>query len=721
MRRRWSIRWRLSAVTGVFLLVALGLLGTLSVVLVEREAQRRAGQETQQIVALLVQSGKELQDVAVQRANQGYQQVSFLISRLRAEQGPPQIREGGLYFGSHKIDGDEHLLNQLTQLTGADVSIAVRTGDNFVRTLTSLRDPGGRNLGRAPLSATEVRELNQGAYFSGVIPIQGNLYQVYDVPLADDHGTVIGAVCVEVSLKPYMDRLIDHIRSVHIGAQGYAFAVAKGESGSPVWIVFPGSGPSPAGEHPSFLQEMIRQGHGFARYEWNPSGGPPEPHLAAYDTLQEWGWILAAGGPVRDLNSGGVVLERTLGALTGILVGVSVVLSAVTAGRLARPIQLAARGIRRVAGGELRLSDSEREGMKRTAARKDEVGDLARGYLAMVERLTQVSGRLQKAAQTLGSGIGGARENMRLAEHVANELSTSTEQIAAGASHQAVQLEEARAELFVLEHQFHQWDTRFHEIVRGADHARGVAGEARKVMQTWERMWEAIVPRFAEVGETVTRLADHSHVIQEAVHMVRRLVDQTERIALNAGIEAARAGESGRGFAVVAAEIRRLAEQSRKSAIQIGLQAVQVKEDAQRARHVVDEGGAGIAEGVSAARRAKEAFEEVLTALAAVERQIGDMAHTRDQMIKARESAFEKMDRVLAVARETSALAEAFSDGFRQQRQLFGRLKEEMEHVEGLGDQLLDIVSFWMTEDRNRAEEDRSATQPQPSVLATNR
>jgi methyl-accepting chemotaxis protein len=240
-------------------------------------------------------------------------------------------------------------------------------------------------------------------------------------------------------------------------------------------------------------------------------------------------------------------------------------------------------------------------------------------------------------------------------------------------------------------------------------------------MEAWEQLWEAIVPRFAEIGQTVTRLADHSQVIQEAVHMVRRLADQTERIALNAGIEAARAGEAGRGFAVVAVEIRRLAEQSRNSAAQIGLQAVQVKEDAERAQQVVDEGAAGIAEGVMAARRAKEAFEEVLTALAAVDRQIGDMAHMREAMIKARESTFEKMDQVLAVARETSALAAALSDGFGQQRRLFGRLREEMEDLEGLGDQLLDIVSFWMTEDQDRAEKDqKDESAIQPSVLATN-
>ncbi|MDI3258041.1 MAG: methyl-accepting chemotaxis protein [Kyrpidia sp.] len=693
--RGLSIRWRLSMVTGILLLVSLGCLGIMSVILVKQEAQERAVEETGQIVALLIQSGKELQDVAVQRANQGYQQASFLISRLRADQGPPHSREDGLYFGNQKVSGDEQFLAQLTQFTGTDVSIAVRRGDTFVRTLTSLKDGGGRLMGPAPLSPEELKSLGQGAYFSGVVPIQGKLYQVYDMPLADDRGRVVGAVCIEVALQPYMDRLADHIRSVHIGTRGYAFAVAKGDGGAPTWAVVPAGVRVPKGDT-SFLQGMMGRGHGFADYRWNPGGGAPEPHLAAYDTLPDWGWVIAAGGPVQDLTSGAAVLERTLTGLTVVLLILSMILSAITGGRLARPIQLAARGIRRVARGELRLSEQERERMKRTARRRDEVGDLARGYLTMVGQFTRVSGRLRHAAHTLRAGIGRVRESTGSAEQVAEELSESTGQIAAGAGQQAARVAEAGEELGVLDRLLRRWDEQFHRVVREAAQAKEVAEDARATMEVWERTWETMVPKIEEAGRSVARLADHSLVIGEAVEMVRKLAHQTELLALNAGIEAARAGDHGRGFSVVAEQIRLLAEQSRENAAGIQHRAFEVSEDARRARKAMDESGEVLADGVATARRAKEAFDEVVAALTGVAERIGGMSGAQAQMVRARESTVEIMHGVLEVARETSAATQELSSGFGEQHRLFAQLLAETEHLEGLGSDLLDVVAFWM-------------------------
>ncbi len=693
-----SLRWRLSAVTGLLLLVALGCLGVLSVILVKHEAQQRAAEETTQIVGLLVQSGRELQGVAVQRANQGYQQASFLISRLRADQGAPAARDDGLYFGKEKVSGNEQFLAQLTQFTGTDVSIAVRRGDSFVRTLTSLKDGQGRVLGEAPLSPQELQSLSKGAYYSGVVMIQGRLYQVYDMPLADDRGNVVGAIGIEVALQPYMDRLADHIRSVHIGSRGYAFAVKAGDGATggqaPTFAVPPSGTPTSGGDG-SWLQKMVQTGRGTMEYQWAAPGGGVEPHFAAYDTVPDWGWVIAAGGPVSDLTQGAAVLERTLIVSTAMLLVISMVLSALTAGGLARPIQLAARGIRRVARGELRLSDMERTRMKRTALRKDEVGDLARGYLVMVEKMTQVSGRLREAAHTLGAGIGRAKGSTSTAEEVAVSLSLSTEQIAAGAAHQAEQAARAREELEVLAQLLAGWEAQFRGVVKQSVEARGVAQDARAVMEAWERSWENLVAKMEEAGARVGRLADHSLVISEAVDLVSRLARRTELLALNAGIEAARAGAEGRGFAVVAEEIRSLAEQSRDNAAQIQRRAAEVGADAAEARQAMEESRRGLVQGVETAGRAKGAFDQVVSALGGIATRIEEMAGAQAQMAVARESMVENMRGVLEVARETSAATQELSSGFGEQHHLFRLLKQEMKNLEGLGESLLDVISFW--------------------------
>lgn len=84
---------------------------------------------------------------------------------------------------------------------------------------------------------------------------------------------------------------------------------------------------------------------------------------------------------------------------------------------------------------------------------------------------------------------------------------------------------------------------------------------------------------FAEVNQRGTELASSVQETMDIVHVVEKIAEQTNLVALNASIEAARAGEAGKGFAVVANEIRSLVENSRKTANDINDQLGVYRED----------------------------------------------------------------------------------------------------------------------------------------------
>lgn len=98
-----------------------------------------------------------------------------------------------------------------------------------------------------------------------------------------------------------------------------------------------------------------------------------------------------------------------------------------------------------------------------------------------------------------------------------------------------------------------------------------------KVMQAADIASDA-VEQTAETSSTVTSLADAVERIGEVVKLINDIAAQTNLLALNATIEAARAGEAGRGFAVVAQEVKALAAQTSQATDEIESQINQIQD-----------------------------------------------------------------------------------------------------------------------------------------------
>jgi methyl-accepting chemotaxis protein len=160
-------------------------------------------------------------------------------------------------------------------------------------------------------------------------------------------------------------------------------------------------------------------------------------------------------------------------------------------------------------------------------ARSDELGDLAKSFRDMSERL----GAIVEDIRSVGGSVASGSE----------QISSTAQQMSQGATEQAASAEEVSSSM----------EEMSSTIRQNSDNSGATEKIAGRAAEDAEEGGTA-------VGETLAAMKE----IASKIGIIEEIARQTNLLALNAAIEAARAGEAGKGFAVVASEVRRLAERS---------------------------------------------------------------------------------------------------------------------------------------------------------------
>ena len=351
---------------------------------------------------------------------------------------------------------------------------------------------------------------------------------------------------------------------------------------------------------------------------------------------------------------------RAIAALCALGGALMIAVSSFMAMTIVRPLNRLVGAMRDLADGDLAERDTG-------AARKDEIGDMARAV--EVFRLAAIrNGELETEAEATRRRSEAERiEMQRRAEAEAEaRLERATATLAAGLRRLAqgdllCEIEETFAPQFeALRHDFNVSVSQLRQTLLGVERSvttvNGGAGEISAASDDLSRRTEqqaasleetaaALEQITANVAATSQRSAQAREVTHEAriqaersgavvrdavaamgrieqssrqitqiIGVIDEIAFQTNLLALNAGVEAARAGEAGRGFAVVAQEVRELALRSAAAAREIkeliGNSGVAVADGVR----LVSDTGRGLGDIVRLVHDVNEQMEAIATA-----------------------------------------------------------------------------------------------------------
>ncbi len=313
-----------------------------------------------------------------------------------------------------------------------------------------------------------------------------------------------------------------------------------------------------------------------------------------------------------------------IGLLSALVVGF-VTLRAVT-----RPLTVLAGAAQRVGEGDLQ-SKIDATGLD------EEYRVVAQALADTTRRLAQLVREIQRESRDLADASRALTTVSGAAAEATNRVSETIGQIVGAAQDQRTAVVGTHAVLARVQQTAEVLDSTAAdaralevEVRQLTDSARQGIGEA---MTTLTRARDVIGASAANVE----RVQQSSAVVQNFLHTIQQISEQTDLLALNAAIEAARAGERGRGFAVVAEEVRKLADLSNNTADEVRTVVATMRHEVSTAVAAFRDGVGSLGNVDSTSRTVTDALDTIHRAIARMDeltRSVRDTAQSNRDAVQ---------------------------------------------------------------------------------------
>ena len=355
-----------------------------------------------------------------------------------------------------------------------------------------------------------------------------------------------------------------------------------------------------------------------------------EPYFTKYEPLHnadgEIIGMIFAGVPSSDIDAATQKMLFKMGVLAVITAIIAVIAGILFVRGIVKPLKHLNAQLETISAGKGDLTQ------QLIVKSKDEIGELANSFNAMLTTLRKMMQRVDETANQVSASSTELSATAGSTTDTTENLTANMQELASGASTQKHSANENAEAMQDIAGGIQLVTETNSEVSSYASDAFDTAKHGEQTAQEMQMQMQAMAVAVQESSNSIAALDTHANKIDEIVEVIHAIADQTNLLALNASIEAARAGEHGKGFAVVAEEVRKLAEQSKTSAAEITQTIHTMQQLAKEAREHMQESEQEAASSAKVVQTTSVAFEEITAKVSLVTNKIQEVSGIAEEL-----------------------------------------------------------------------------------------
>lgn len=418
---------------------------------------------------------------------------------------------------------------------------------------------------------------------------------------------------------------------------------------------------------------------GNVEYVWEENG-VKQNKFAAFTTIEKLNWTIMATmymNEIQDDTSSMITNNLLIGFGCLILV---ILIAILFSNTLIKPIKILLDYMEKIKNGDFSVRIKIKS--------KDEIGQLASGFNAMIEDV----GNLIKNIQVVSDEVNASSETLAATSEETSASSESVtkavEEIAIGASEQASEAQKGVELTVLLSDKINELQVNTTKMLSTTADVDKVNLKGVKVVEELKEKNGLNEKSIRKIESAVLELDNKAKNITNMLGTISSIAQQTNLLALNASIEAARAGEAGRGFAVVADEIRKLAEGSSDATKEINEIVNSIQSESSKTVEIMKEVKTISNQQSYAVDEVNNSFEQISSSIKDITENIKTFSQFVDEVNSDKDSIVDAINNISSVSEQTAAASEEVTASMEQQGLA---IQEVSTAAEKLNDQVLKL------------------------------